>query len=105
MIRRNININSIQNIMKKQCYFTETKAGCKTEHREKSDLKAGVPAKTKKLPSHTASKVSCLSFATDAILLVISIHCLRIVVPASKFKATLRSRHHFQLLPSLCVLF
>lgn len=42
--------------MKKPRYFTETKAGCISGHREKtSDLIAGEPAKIKKLPSHTLS--------------------------------------------------
>ena len=41
--------------MKKEGYFREVKVGYTTEHQEKSDLRAGVPAKTKKLFSLTLS--------------------------------------------------
>ena len=33
--------------MKKEGYFREAKVGYTTEHQEKSDLRAGVPAKTR----------------------------------------------------------
>lgn len=41
--------------MKKEGYFREVKVGYTTEHQEKSDLRAGVPAKTKKIFSLTLS--------------------------------------------------
>ena len=68
--------------MKKEEYFREAKVGYTTEHQEKSDLRAGVPAKTKKLFSLT------LSTYID----VLSVLCYRCSLAGHQY---IRSEHGF----------